>query len=207
MPDKEDSSMNGKPMNWHQRTVECPYPAALQDEYRKGTLLRQWYERYREGHLLFYEEMKNSDILPYSAPVKDAFGFNELFVGIKYLDAGYEALCHYRNEAREKAKELLGGDAAVKKIITNFESYPQQTDLLVFCPKTNRFRFVECKRKSEKFTKRQEEFFPEVENYLNKNRPPCERALADPSREDLFPPLLADQWIHIVRLVPDNVKK
>jgi hypothetical protein len=200
--------MSEESVNWVERTVKFPYTAELRVEYRKGKLFRQWYEQYRDGHLLFYEEMFMNAHFPHSGPMNDAFGFHELFVGIKYLEAGYDALWFYRNEACEKkAKELLGGDAAFKKIITNLECGPQPPDLLVFCPETNRFRFVECKDKNEPFTPRQKEFFPEVEDYLSKNRPPCERALADPSREGLFPPLPADQWIHVVRLVPDKTKK
>lgn len=175
--------------------------------YREGKLFRQWYELYKEGHLLFDEKMLKSRQIPHSGPVKNPIGFYELFVGIKYLDAGYDAIWYYRDKAREKAKELLGGDAAAKEIITKYEYKPQPPDLLVFCPKTKRFRFVECKGKNERLTKSQEEAFPKVERYLNKNRPPCGVALADPRREDLFPPLASHQWIHIVRLVPDNTEK
>ena len=131
-----------EPTKWNERTVKFRYPAGLRDMYRKGNLFRQWYEQYKEEHFLFDERMLKSRQLPCDGPVKDAIGFHELFAGMRYLDAGYDALWYYRDKAREKAKELLGGDAAVTKLITNLESHPQPPDLLVFCPKTKRFRFV-----------------------------------------------------------------
>lgn len=196
-----------KPMDWIERTVEFRYPADFKDRYRNGDLFRRWHERYGAGHLLFDEKMFKSRQIPHSGPVKNAIGFYELFVGIKYLDAGYDALWYYRDRAREKAIELLGGDAAAKEIITKYECKPQPPDLLVYCPKTKRFRFVECKGKNERLTKAQDETFPRVENYLTENKPPCGVALADPQRGDLFPRLRSDQWIHIVRVVPDKTKK
>jgi hypothetical protein len=132
---------------------------------------------------------------------------NELLTGIRYLDAGYEALFFYRQVEDErgyqKAFELLGGTEAAEFITPNSESGGRAPDLLVFDPKTNRFRFVECKAPSEPFTERQPQRFTAIEQYLNQTAKRHGPVLSDPQRLELFPILAEGRWIHIARVGPE----
>src|SRR5205807_7614374 len=76
-------------------------------------------------------------------------GFNELFVGSKYLDVGYDALWACRRgeciTCFQKAGELLGDRMAEQFLIGEKDGRPP--DLLLFDTHTGRVRFVECKGK------------------------------------------------------------
>jgi hypothetical protein len=140
-------------------------------------------------------------------PPLERRGFNELFVGTKYLDAGYDALfaCLKGECAKcfQKARELLGGHEA-EQFIEN-ERGGRPPDLLVFDKQTGRIRFVECKRKWEPFTPSQVSKFTEIENYLNHISTVRVELLSDSRDEKLFPALSPDQWIHIARVVPEQL--
>lgn len=192
-------------MDWP--VVNYSYPPRLKEWYKEGILFRLWFNLYR-GHCLFDERMFSSAQIPHSGPVKNAFGFHEFFMGSQYIDAGYEATCYYREvECKvcfEKAKELFGGEEAAKFITPNTERGGRPPDLLVFDPRTGAFRFVECKFRGERPTKAQPKRFAGIEDSLNRNPPPCKRALtsSDPRWKVLFPPLEPGKWIHMARLVP-----
>ncbi len=150
--------------------------------------------------------MAKSGQIPHGGPLKNAMFFHELYMGTRYLDAGYEALFFYRrvedDRCYQMAEMLLGSPAAAQIITPNSERGGRPPDLLVFNPKTGAFRFVECKGRSEPFTPRQEGKFRFIERYLNETGTGRSDPLADPSRRDLFPDLSKGQWIHIARLVP-----
>lgn len=194
--------MSGRaPTTWPESRIE--YPAALRSEYREGRLFRRWREQY-QGHFLFTQRMRQSKQIPHSSALDNAMFFHELFMGTRYLDAGYEALFFYRQvedqACYDKAEELLGGRAAAQFITPNGETGGRAPDLLVFDRKTGAFRFVECKGKTEPFTSRQVARFKAIEDYLNRwSR--YRRPLEGPEHPDLFPRLSAGQWIHIARLV------
>ncbi len=181
------------------------HPRALKDAYRQGILFRQWLESYK-GHLLFCNRMLSSRQIPHSGPIDNPLFFNEFLMGTKYLDAGYEVLFFYRQVEDEacyqKACELLGGTTAAQFVTPNSERDGRAPDLLVFDPKTSRFRFVECKRVGEPFTRKQPQRFAAIERYLNQTPHVHGSVLADPQRATLFPPLWEGQWIHIARLKP-----
>jgi len=173
--------------------------------YRSGLLFQQWRENYR-GHLLFCDRMLFSKQIPHSGPIAHPLFFNELLMGTRYLDAGYEVLFFYRQVEDEacyqKACELLGGNAAARFVTPNSERDGRAPDLLVFAPETNRFRFVECKRVGESFTRKQPTRFATIERYLNQTSDLHGSALADSRDASLLPPLSEGQWIHIARLRP-----
>jgi hypothetical protein len=189
--------------------IKYTYPPLLEEWYRKGVLFRLWFNLYR-GHLLFDTRMFSSEQIPHSGPLKNAYFFHEFFMGTQYLDAGYEALFCYREveskESYKQASDLLGGSEAAKFICPNAERGGRPPDLLVFDPQTGALRFVECKGKSEQFSKAQPSRFAGIEEYLNQHLPPCERPLnvPGPRWKDLFPPLKPGQWLHVVRLVPSK---
>jgi len=180
------------------------YPAALRAEYREGALFGRWRDQYH-GHLLFTERMRRSRQIPHSGPLKNAMFFHELYAGTRYLDMGYEALFFYRlvedRGCYEKAAALLGGQEAARFITPNAEKGGRAPDLLVFDTKTGACRFVECKGKTEPFTRRQVDRFKAIEAYLN-TREALPKPLSDPRHPDLFPALPPGQWIHVARLVP-----
>jgi hypothetical protein len=182
----------------------CAYPRGRRDAYREGKLFRHWVETYR-GRMLFCDHMWDSGQIPHSGPVRDAFFFNELFLGTRYLDAGYEVLFYYRQVDDEtcyqKLCELLGGTVNAQFVAPNSEAGGRAPDLLVFDPQNGRFRFVECKGRSETVTRRQLERFASIERYLA-NLGTCPPALADAHNTILFPRLSKDRWIHVARLDP-----
>jgi hypothetical protein len=150
--------------------------------------------------------MWRSRQIPHSGPVNGKpLGFGELLVGMKYLDAGYEALFLYRDNedrvAHQMLCDLVGGASAGREIAPNGEKGGRPPDLLVVDRPTRRFRFVECKRPREGFTKTQPRKFAAIEDLLNSS---CARdqVLEDERNHELFPLLPEGRWIHIVRLVP-----
>ena len=182
-----------------------PYPRELRTRYREGKLFREWCEKY-SGALLFCERMFTSRQIPHSGPIRDAMFFNELFLGTQYLDAGYGALFFYREvedlQCYRKACEILGGEDAAQFITPNSERGGRAPDLLVYDPRSLRFRFVECKGPSEGYTKNQPGRFRKIEEYLNEKLPKGCQPLADIKHEMLFPILRPGQWIHVARLEP-----
>lgn len=101
--------------------------------------------------------------------------FHELFLGTRYLGAGCGALFFYRqvedDACYRKACEILGGDSAAQFITPNNEQGGRAPDLLVYDPRSLRFRFVECKSQSEAYTANQPRRFAEIEEYLNATLP------------------------------------
>lgn len=95
--------------------VRYSYPPTLRASYNEGKLFNAWCKRYK-GHYLFCDKMFLSHQIPHSGPLKNTFFFHELFIGTKYLDAGYEVLFFYRQvedqASYRKASEVLGSSAA-----------------------------------------------------------------------------------------------
>jgi hypothetical protein len=87
-------------------------------------------------------------------------------------------------------------------IAPHHETGGRPPDLFVFQPTTRRFRFVECKRPTERLTKAQLTKFVAIENYLNQHVDRDRSILADPEEPNLFPNLSEGQWIHLVRFAP-----
>ena len=116
-----------------------PYPSELRARYREGKLFREWYELHR-GTLLFSDRMLESRQIPHSGPVRDAWFFHELFLGIRYLEAGYGALFYYRQvddaACYLKACEILGDEAAAQFIAPNSERGGRAPDLLIDDPRS-----------------------------------------------------------------------
>jgi hypothetical protein len=183
--------------------VRLTYASDLRRAYRRGELFPKWRAQY-SGHLLFAPRMLTSQQVPNGRPVRDAHFFHELLVGMLYIDAGYEAIVWYRKAqdplCHRKLCELLGGADAGEFVGSSYEKGGCGPDLLVFHPTTGAFRFVECKGKTERYTSPQLGRFEAIERYLasgSHRHPP----LHDVSTPDLFPPLAANRWIHVVRLV------
>ena len=192
-------SVSRNPASWLE--VINTYNADLKSSYYEGSLLPKWRKDYA-GSFLFCKEYMDKSL---QIPPHMRRGFNELFVGTKYLDAGYDALlwCR-RGECKtcfQKAGELLGDRAAEQFLTTEEGGRPP--DLLVFDTPTGRFRFVECKGK-ESFTHRQVPKFTEIENYLNHISRARAELLTDSRDEKLFPALSPSQWIHIARVLPEK---
>ena len=185
--------------------VRITYASHVRCAYRRGVLFPKWWKRYSD-HLLFVPRMLTSQQVPNGAPVRDAHFFHELLVGMRYIDAGFEAIVWYRKAqdplSHKKLCELLGGAAAGKFVGSSNESGGCGPDLLVFHPTTGAFRFVECKGKTERYTSRQLGRFEAIEKYLA-SRSYHHSPLYDAKMPGLFPPLAATRWIHVVRLVPE----
>lgn len=190
--------------------VNCSYPRELKKRYDKENEFDHWFVKYY-GHWPFHESILNSNQIPHSHRAPEfsktgSRGFNELYMAIRYLDAGYEVHCGYRSENEHQcdrsykmAVEVLG---EAHTSVLGLGKGPEPPDLLVVQPGTCKFRFVECKGPSEAPTKGQVKRFLEIEEALNSNPPPCGEPLSDPMREDLFPHLDPGRWIHVVRVVP-----
>ena len=180
------------------------YDPAVEAMYDEGKQFTRWWDQYC-GHFLFCRRMLGSKEIPHSGPLRHTYFFNEFFIGTQYLDAGYEALVFYRKVEDEacyqKVTELFGGIAAAQFIAPNGEKGGRAPDLIIFDPRTNNFRFVECKREIEQFTKPQVGRFVGIERYLNTSSV-AGKVLSNPNREDLFPPLAPGEWIHIARISP-----
>jgi hypothetical protein len=177
------------------------YPAEVKAVYYAGTLLREWFNKYPplsaanpNGHYLFRDKMLMGRDMPHSGPMKGACFFREFYMGMQYLDAGYEAMV-YQREVEDgvcfrKACELFGdtGGCAVagKFIVPNDETGGRAPDLIVFKPGTKLFRFVECKGKGENLTQAQPARFTGIEEYLNASLAPGTEALFDPAHPKLF---------------------
>jgi hypothetical protein len=194
---------NAFQMPWPE--VHHTYDPALREAYYAGTIFSQWRERYK-GHLLFCSYMNRSRQIPHSGCISRPQGFGELLMGMRYIDAGYDASWYYRDNedsiAHQLLCELVGGAAAARIIAPNGERGGRPPDLLVVHRETRRFRFVEIKRPGEGLTTTQPTKFPAIEALLNRN---CNRSrcvLTDSSQPTLFPPLAEGQWIHLVRLAP-----
>jgi hypothetical protein len=185
--------------------VHYTYDPALRDGYYAGMLFSQWRERYK-GHLLFCSYMNGSHQIPHSCRIPRPQGFGELLMGMRYIDAGYDASWCYRDNedtiAHQLLCELAGGSEAARIIAPNGEPGGRPPDLLVVHRETGRFRFVEIKRPGERLTATQPTKFPAIEALLNRNCDRSRRLLTDPSQPILLPPLAEGQWIHIVRLAP-----
>jgi hypothetical protein len=199
------------------------YPAEIKAAYYAGTLFHEWFNKYPplssanlNGHYLFRYKMLKGRDMPHSGPMKGACFFREFYMGMQYLDAGYEALVYHRRVEDEacfqKACELFG-DAdgctdAGEYIVPNDETGGRAPDLIVFKPGTKLFRFVECKGNGENFTQTQPKRFTDIERYLNKSLPTGATALSDPAFPELFPPLPEGRWIHVARIIeqPNAVK-
>lgn len=204
---KEDRLTISPKQETHWPEVRYEYSPDLRTQYKEGKLLSSWVKKYN-GHFLFCDRMLTDPRYPFDKP-KEARGFNELFMAIRYIEAGYEALWYYRkvedNRSYQKLCELLGGDQAGHAIAPNSEKGGTAPDLIVFEPGTGRFRFVECKGKWEPFTTRQIDRFAGIETYLNDHPPAHAPALsvsADENHQELFPTLPTGQWIHVARVVP-----
>jgi hypothetical protein len=191
------------------------YPTEIKAAYYAGTLFREWFNKYSplsaanpNGHYLFRDKMLFGRDMPHSGPMKGACFFPEFYMGMQYLDASYEAMVYHRKVEDElcflKACELFGDtggrDDAGRFIVPNGERGGRAPDLIVFKGGTKLFRFVECKGKSERLTKRQPERFARIEEYLNKSLGTGARALSDPAFPQLFPPLSEGRWIHVARI-------
>src|SRR5947208_268800 len=194
------------------RARERPYSYLTETEkqYCEENLLNKWFDTYHP-RFPFRESLWNSNQIPHSRrdpAYTECKGFNSFYMATQYLDAhpNYEALLFYRpndlgsNDFYNEAVKLLGD--AHKLILPSSEKGGRPPDLLVFHRPSRRFRFVECKGPTEDYTKNQPVRFPEIEKWLNASPPPCTEPLSDPGRPDLFPPLLAGQWFHVVRLHP-----
>lgn len=181
------------------------YDPALKDAYRDGTLFPQLVQKY-PGHLMFCARARSNRQVPYGRPLRKCWFFSEVLVGTRYLDAGYEVLWYYRQVEDEAsyrmACELFGGPTAAQLIIPNSERYGQAPDLIVFDRRSKRFRFVECKRRGERFTPKQLQRFASIEQYLNHTLTRDLSLLTDTDRPSLFPPLAAGRWIHVARVEP-----
>ncbi len=191
----------------HWPEVRCEYSPDLRTQYKEGKLLSSWVKKYN-GRFLFCERMLADPRYPRDKPA-EVRGFNELFMAIRYIEAGYEVLWYYRKvedeRSYQKLCQLLGGDEAVHAIAPNSEQGGMPPDLIVFEPGTGRFRFVECKGKWEVFTTRQRDRFAGIETYLNDHPPAHAPALsvsADENHQELFPTLATGQWIHVARVLP-----
>jgi hypothetical protein len=180
------------------------YPEELRDRYRRGKLFREWYEQYRDS-LLFYPRMFESAQIPHSGPIRDPLFFHELFLGTRYLDAGYGALFNYRAVEHmagyEKVCEILGC-AAAEFVTPNNERGGRPPDLLVYDRTSLHFRLVECKGRTERLTTKQPYRFLEIEEYLDATLPKGSLPLTDSQFGALFPRLGPGQWIHVARLEP-----
>jgi hypothetical protein len=187
--------------------VKFVYDPAIRDSYYAGKQFGLWVEKYKANYL-FCERMRGSREIPNGVRRPGhTYYFNEFFAGIQYLAAGYEAMVFYRQvedqKCYQKIVELLGGDAAAQVLAPNSEKGGRAPDLVVFDPQTGKFRFVECKKKNERYTPPQKDRFLGIERYLNNSRQ-AGKLLSNPRREDLFPPLALGQWIHVARLMPSK---
>jgi hypothetical protein len=189
--------------------VEYRYSSELKERYDNDNEFDHWFVKYM-GRWPFHPSILNSKQIPHShsAAVKDHRFFNELYMSMRYLDAGYEVHLFYRgkecgsDESYKKAVEVLGN---AYKTILRFGKGGEPPDLLVVQPGTTKFRFVECKGPSETPTENQIAFFRHIEESLDNSPPPCGEPLSDPSRPRLFPPPPEGhlhRWINIVRVAP-----
>jgi hypothetical protein len=139
-----------------------------------------WSAANPNGDYLFRDRMLLGRDMPHSGPMKGACFFREFYMGMQYLDAGYEAMVYHRKVDDEvcfqKACELFGGadgcTAAGDFIVPNNEIGGRAPDLIIFKPGTKLFRFVECKGKDEHFTQPQPTRFTAIEKYLNTSLAP-----------------------------------
>src|ERR1700730_2800572 len=138
------------------------YSPEIKAAYYAGTLFREWFNKYPplsvaapNWHYLFREKMLHGRDMPHSGPMEGACFFREFFMGMQYLDAGYEAMVYHREVEDavcfRKACELFG-DAdgctdAGKYIVPKDETGGRAPDLIVFKPGTKLFRFVESQRR------------------------------------------------------------
>jgi hypothetical protein len=195
------------------------YPPKIKAAYYAGTLFREWFNKYPplsgsnpNGHYLFRDRMLKGRDMPHSGPMKGACFFREFYMGMQYLDAGYEAMVYHREVEDElcfrKACELFGDAVgcrnAADNIVPNDETGGRAPDLIVFKPGTRLFRFVECKGRVENFTLSQPKRFTDIEKYLNGPLGPGGEALCDPTHPKLFPPISEGCWIHVARIIEES---
>lgn len=64
-----------------------------------------WTPTKPNGQYLFRDKMLFGRDMPYSGPMKGACFFREFFVGIQYLDAGYEAMVYHRQSDFENPQK------------------------------------------------------------------------------------------------------
>lgn len=194
------------------------YPTEIKAAYYAGTLFREWFNKYPplspanlNGHYLFRDKMLKGRDMPHSGPMKGACFFREFYMGMQYLNAGYEAMVYHRRVEDEacfqKACELFGdADGCMDAgdfIVPNDEIGGRAPDLIVFKPGTKLFRFVECKGKDEYFTQPQPKRFTAIEKYLNTSLEPGSKALTDSAHPKLFPVLSEGRWIHVARIIEE----
>jgi hypothetical protein len=172
------------------------YPPEQRKLYRDGFLYAKWKRKYR--HTALFQEMLEDEGSQKQFPVRhpplksQTYGFGELFLGIHYIELGYDAYrYHYAKKwnppGYRKAVEILGQKAA-DYICRDF---PQPPDLFVFDRK-GRFFLAEAKLPGDRLNENQKRFFRQIQTYLNQKMPRYKRALCMP--EGL--------WIKIIRLKP-----
>lgn len=198
------------------------YPKEVRAAYNAGTLFREWFKKYPpcssnnpNGYHLFRDKMFRGHDMPHSGPIKYCSYFHEFYVGIQYLDAGYDVLFYQRRVEDEvcfrKACELFGDvdgcTAAGDRIFLNKEDGGRPPDLIVFKTGTKLFRLVECKGPTEGFTKSEPSRFAAIEDFLKNSSVAKIGPLFDPAYPRLFPPLPAGQWTHVARLMPQRTSK
>jgi hypothetical protein len=164
----------------------------MRNSYKNGQLLGQWAEKYPSS-LLFRTRPVHSRQLP---PLGN-FGFGEFFVGIYYLEQGFEVLrCFERKnkypEVFAKAQQLLGPEAS-RLILRHRAQKPitRPPDLLVIEP-NRRFFFSEVKLPGDELNAGQKDFFIEIEKLMNECMPSSHKSITLPSGD----------WIEVVRLRP-----
>ena len=172
-----------------------PYSAELETQYLAGKLLSRWKETY--GHTeLFLEINPLSKQFPLQCPPlpTQTYGFGELFVGIHYLNRGYEVIRHYwykdaTYNPYKIAVALMGSEVADYVSNQNKKPHTQPPDLLVY--KKGRFFFVEVKKPRDWLKPPQQAFNLRLEKYLSKACLSKRTACA------------GEHWIHVVKLRPE----
>jgi hypothetical protein len=211
-------------MSWPEVTFF--YPPEVEAAYYAGTLFWQWFDKYPpltperpDGHYLFRDRMifrkkgKLGRDMPHSGPMTGACYFPELYMGMKYLDAGYEAMVYHRKVEDpvcfDKACELFGDTDGRTEggefIAPNKEEGGRCPDLIIFKPGDKTISFRRMQRQNESPTKAQPDRFPKIEKFLEDRlrKSLIPEALHDATHPELFPPLPPGKWIQFARVVEE----
>ena len=144
--------------------ISLHYEPQLLKEWRLGRLHNVWYQRYKST---FCER----DLSNASRQCRSGYHFGEWFVARYFVAKGFSVLPpkylhRTRPEARAKALKILGeaGVAFLTRRIKVDSRKAPRPDLLVYRGTT--FFFGEVKRDTDRLSKTQSLFFPEIEKKL-----------------------------------------
>jgi len=173
------------------------YSIADRERYLKGIQYPKWKKKYSRTRLfleLLEAEATTKQFPVKSPPLKSqTYGFGELYVGIHFLNLGYDVTRHHWGKRWNCPGYLLAVQILGKKAADFIcREHPQPPDLFVI-DRMKRFFFVEVKLPGDRLNKNQISFFRDIERYLNKNMPDKKRA----------PYITQGHWIELVRVRPE----